>query len=257
MTESGINVTQVGHVLRVVIDRQERRNAIDSAARRALIAAFVQANTDLSVRMLVLTGAGDRAFCSGADLKEVGENSDPAGNPMSGPERNLYEVLLETYKPTLAVLNGATVGAGLELALACDLRIAADHAVLGLPEVTRGLGANAANVLLFRTISRSAAFELLYTGDLVSAERAYELGLLNQVVPADELASAEEQLTSRILRGAPLTLQRYKHIAVKSWGLPVPVALRLDAGPDPYSSEDRVEGVRAFLERRDPVWRNR
>ena len=248
-----------GHVKYLTINRPERRNAFDAATKDELVSAYVEANADPEVWAVCITGSGDRAFCAGRDLKEL--DADRAdgrqiGSPMEEPGRNLHEVVLETYKPTIASINGAAIGGGLELALACDLRIAADTATLGLPEVRRGMGANFASVLLFRLIPRALAFQLLYTGEPVTAVQALSWGLVNQVVPAAELPDATRALARQVVRGAPLTLRRYKEMAVKGWDIPVPAALRLNAGPNPYTSKDREEGVRAFVEKREPQWQN-
>lgn len=256
----GIVVTRSGGVGRVEIARPGRRNALSLRALAEVADAFLELGRDDDIAVIVLTGSGRDAFSAGVDLKEHAERDQagtPFERPMSGVARNVYELVLETPKPTLAALNGPAVGAGCELALACDLRVAADHAWMQLPEAKRGMGGNFASVLLPRLIPRAIALELLYTGARLPPERALEIGLINRVVPADGLSACVAELADGIAANAPLTVRRYKQVALKGWELPVPSALRLDVGPDPYTSEDRVEGIRAFLERRDPRWQGR
>jgi enoyl-CoA hydratase/carnithine racemase len=178
-------------------------------------------------------------------------------SPFRRPLRQVCEVMLETMKPTIAVLNGPAVGLGFELALSCDLRLAADHAYLALPEARRGLAATIGSAVLPRVLPRAVALEMLYTGERLAPARALELGLLNAVHPAAELAEKASEMVSRIVANAPLSLRRIKHVAAQTWDLPLATTLRLDVGPDPYGSEDREEGIAAFLEGRPPRWRGR
>lgn len=247
----------VDRVAYMTIDRPERANSINQAVRRGLIEAFADASTNPDVWLVVLRGTGEKVFCAGGDLKEKDELTRGIKRytaPMTGPERNLYETVLETYKPTIAVVNGAAYGGGMELALACDMRIAATGARFALPEAKRSMGANFASVVLPRLIPRAIAMQMLYTGEPITAEEAQHWGLINAVVPSEALDATVSALVAQILQNAPLSLMRYKHMAVKGWELPIASALRLDAGPNPYTSNDREEGVRAFVEKRQARW---
>ena len=259
MTEE-ITYEVADYVATVTINRPHRRNAIDLAAQERLVQLFDDALADPEVRVVVVTGAGDRAFCSGVDLKELDDlarSGKQVSTPMTGTSRNVFEALLETYKPTIAALNGPAVAGGCELALACDLRIAAEHAFIGLPEARRGMGANFASVVLPRLLPRAVALEMLYTGVHMDAPTAERWGLYNRTVPSDRLRSAVAEVASTIASNAPLTVRRFKEMAVKGWELPVHSALRLNVGPNPYTSRDREEGVRAYLEGRQPQWEGR
>ena len=250
--DSGIRWARRGAVVHILIDRPQVANALAPATMAALADAFVQAERDREVRVIVVRGAGERAFCAGVEL---GASEGGFVHPMKRTTRNLHELILETEKPTIAAVNGAAVGAGCEIALACDLRVAVTGARFGQTEAKVGMGGNFAAVLLPQLLPRALAMELLYTGRLFSAQEALAWGLLNRVVEADELDAAVQAMAEQIAANAPLTVQKMKATLIRSHGLPLAAALRLNVGPDPYGSEDRIEGALAFKEKRPPRFR--
>lgn len=241
----------------VTIDRPERRNALSQDVLMGLVEAFDRFDRDDDVWVVLVTGAGDAAFSAGRDLKELSERDDDglgAHLPMTGVHRNAFEAVYECRKPVVAGINGWALGGGLELAMACDLRVAAAHAKLGLPESLRGMGANFGAAILPRLVPVGVANDLLYFGGSVTAEEAQRWGLVNRVYASETFRDETEAYVRLLLERAPLSIRRYKAMMRKSLELPLSAALRLDLSPNPYLSEDRVEGVKAFVEKRAPRW---
>jgi E-phenylitaconyl-CoA hydratase len=261
-----IRVEREGHVLVITIDRPEARNALSLEMTKALCEAWRMLRDDAELRVAILTGAGDKAFCAGADLKEIGawyrsmtpiERREQAEREpgLGGITRNL-----DPGKPVIAAINGHCLAGGLELALACDLRLAAEHATFGLPEVRRGIMPGAGGTQrLPRAVPLAMALELLLCGDPIDARAALRAGLVNRVVPAARLMDEARALAGRIARNAPLAVQTVRAAAYRGLGLPLADGLRLEQMlAEPLrATEDADEGIRAFAEKRDPEFRGR
>jgi crotonobetainyl-CoA hydratase len=254
----------VGHVLLVTIDRPEARNAVNLAVASGLGAALEYAEREISVRSVVLTGAGDRAFCAGADLKAIARGEPVEAGPTEGQAATwgfAGYVRHHISKPTIAAVNGVALGGGTELVLASDLAVAAASARFGLPEVTHGLIAGGGGLLrLPRTVSHKAAMELILTGDVIDAEAALDLGLINRIVPDHEVLNAAMALAGRIAGNAPLAVQASKRVAYAMVdGAPVDEAalwhMSDQADVAMRASQDAAEGAAAFIERRAPIWK--
>ncbi len=247
-----------GHVARITIDRPDVRNALDVAAEEELAAVVRRLDADPEVRVVVLTGAGDRAFCAGADLRaqqrsglEYFAYQHPAGFGGLGAATDISV-------PILGRVNGHALGGGFELVLGCDLVVACEEAQLGLPEPTVGyLPLGGGVVQLTRRLPHALAMEMLLTARRLSAREALELGLVNQVVPRAELDVAVEALVERVLACAPLSLRAIKQLSAHTRHLPLDEAMqhRSLAVMTALGSQDAEEGPRAFREKRRPVWR--
>ncbi|MEM7285838.1 MAG: enoyl-CoA hydratase-related protein [Actinomycetota bacterium] len=251
-----------GHVARITIDRPERMNAFDIDTHEAFSAAIDRIQADDDIRVAVITGAGERAFCAGRDLKWTAEVSRASEEERAEVDRRTAAVTrlqfrFDITKPLIARVNGVALGGGLELALACDIIIAADHAEMGLPEARRGLIAGAMGIhRLPRQVPYHLAMGYLLTGRHFSAQRAAEMGLVNEVVPMSELDASVDAWVADIARCSPASLRATKQSALDALHLPLSDAASYvsDAEAAWRTSPDRIEGPRAFAEKRDPDW---
>ncbi len=235
----------------LTIERPERRNALSAEVRAGLFAGTRQFNADDSARVMVLTGSGDRAFCAGADLKEMADTALTVPPPDFLPQfgRNI-----EVPKPTIAAVNGVAYAGGFLLTQCCDLCIAADTARFAVTEVKVGRGSPWAAPLSWLVPPR-IALQIVLTGDPLSAQRAYEVGLVNEVVPAADLRPAAQALGERIAANAPLSVLASKRTAYLSRPDLFDEAERIWAPV--YRSADAQEGPAAFRDKRPPVWTGR
>jgi enoyl-CoA hydratase/carnithine racemase len=261
---SALIIEKSGKVATVTLNRPESYNALNFQLWRELTDAWIQLKADPEVWTIILTGAGDKAFCAGQDLKEMAqlkEEAEQQGRPYTSsmPEATPTKYL-EMPKPVIAAINGVAIGGGLELALASDIRIAADHARMGLLEVSRGIMPGAGGTQrLPRVIPFGIALELLMTAKLMDAREAYRIGLVNKVVPLADLISTAQELAATINENAPLAVRAVKEAAYKGLQMPLNEGLRFETLLLSHlrQSEDSREGPKAFAEKRKPVFRGR
>ncbi len=248
----------------LMLNRPESYNAINSHVWKGLIEYWLAVRDDPDVWTLVVTGAGEKAFCAGVDLKETIERKAQAekeGRPFVSAMPEITPMKgMDMPKPVIAAINGIAAGGGLELALACDIRIAAEHARLGLPEVARGLiPAAGGTQRIPRLIPFGLALELLMTGDFIDAREAHRLGLVNRVVPSGELMGTALALADKINQNGPLAVRAVKEAAYRGMQVPLNQGLHMEGLMlnRVRQSEDAWEGPRAFAEKRKPVFKGR
>lgn len=248
-----------GAVLVLRLNRPEARNALDPALMAALGRAVIDAEADADVHAIVLTGTGDRAFCAGMDLRAFAGGEGPGGGGDADATAAFVRLMDgDVAVPLVGAANATAVAGGLELLLGCDVIVASSDAVFGLPEVKRGLFAGGSGTALGRRIPLGVALELVLTGDTITATRAYELGLVNAVVPPGDVLSSAVAVAERIAANGPLGLRASKELVrlavtdSERWS-----ARRAELQRSVFASDDAREGATAFVEKRPPVWRGR
>lgn len=263
MTDAPVVLVEtVGHTMVITLNRPEARNAVNAAVGALVGAAVEAADNDPDIRAIILTGAGDQAFSAGADLKAIMK-----GEPVLEPGKEHWNFAgfanHFTSKPTIAAVNGNALGGGMELALSCDLIVAAETASFGLPEPSRGLLAGGGGV--FRAVQQlphRIAMKLILTGEPMPADEALRWGLINEVVPAGTALDAALALAAKIEKNAPLAVQGSKRIAYEAQGgVRTDEEARWQHTTEEFlillGSEDAMEGPTAFAEKRPPVWKAR
>ena len=250
-----IDYQKEGKIAIFTINRPEALNSMNVPAARELHKAMVDFRDDPELWVGIITGAGDRAFCAGADIKDMlpflKENLQ--NSPWAMPDTPMRG--LDLWKPLIAAVNGMALGGGLEIALACDIRIASEKARFGVPEVTLGLIPGwGATQRLPRMVSRCKAAELLLTGKPIDAQEAYRIGLVNIVVPPEAVMTTAREWAEIICQAGPLAVRAAKEAMIRGSSLTLEDGLRLENALEAYlmSTEDYTEGTNAFVEKRKP-----
>jgi len=253
-----LNLEQEGAVAVVTINRPAVLNALSEAVLREIESAFDTLAADAGVRAIVLTGAGEKAFVAGADIKELAAQTPVSGRETARRGQRLFTKIEQLGKPVIAAINGFALGGGCELALACTFRFAADTARIGLPEITLGiLPGYGGSVRLPRLIGKARAMEMILTGKPVTADEAFRSGLVNRVVPAASLVDEAKAFAADLAAKAPIALRYAMQSVERGLEMPVPEALELEATFFGLvaSTADMREGTTAFLEKRKPVFK--
>ncbi|MFZ1886739.1 MAG: enoyl-CoA hydratase-related protein [Candidatus Binataceae bacterium] len=246
---------QDGPIARVTINRPERLNACDFETYNRLAEIWTEFRDDPKLLVAILTGAGERAFCAGSDVK-----SNYAEGRGKSAGKSPFPVMLELHKPVIAAINGHANGGGLEQALACDIRVAAEHAQFGFGEVRLGwLPGGGGTQRLPRLIPLGRALEMLYTGNRIGAAEALRLGLVDHVVPMNQLMSKCDEIAAEICKSAPLAVQQIKRVAMGGLDVSLAEGLRLEhqGYEQLLKTEDSGEGGLAFAQKRQPNWKGK
>ena len=259
MTFDTLRIERDETVATVTVNRPEKRNALNAAVRKELLNVLDELREDDGVRVVVFTGARDKAFIAGADIQEFADRT-PLEQRAAMTGRRVFDEIAAFAKPTIAMINGYALGGGCELALACDLRIAADTARLGQPEINLGIiPGGGGTQRLPRLVGPGQAMRLVLTGDLVDAAEAREIGLIDLVFPAAELRERTMEVARRIGAKSPVALRMAKAAVRASAEMPLAAGLAYETELfiTCFASEDKREGIAAFLEKRSPTFQGR
>ncbi|MDQ6746537.1 MAG: enoyl-CoA hydratase-related protein [Candidatus Dormibacteraeota bacterium] len=249
-----------GHRATITLNRPDQRNPLGGGMLKDLLAAFQWARGEQQVRVVVLTGAGDKAFCAGADLSSFNPDENEVQRHLGRHLFvELFELMQDLGKPIVGRINGHALAGGMGLATSCDILVASDNATFGTPEINVGVWAMMIQAVLVRNLPRKVLLEMLLLGERVSAERAREIGLVSRVVPAAELDAAVDELTTKLAKKSPIVMRLGRDAFYRTQDMDFRAALEhLQAQLSLVTlTEDTKEGVLAFFEKREPEFKGR
>jgi enoyl-CoA hydratase len=248
-------IEREAHVATLTLNRPEKLNSLDEPLLRELLAAISVVDDDSSVRVTIVTGAGDRAFAAGADIAAMSEMTAPQAKRFAELGHRVGALIEGSRVPFIAAVNGFALGGGCEVALACDFIYASEKAKLGQPEVTLGiLPGFGGTQRLARRVGAARARELCMTGNMVGAQEALRIGLVNAVVPHEQLLTKVREVAAKIASRGPLAVAALKRVVLRGEDVPLPTANELEATAfaSLFGTSDQREGMRAFLDKREP-----
>ncbi len=260
MSEELVMLEKEAPLALITINRPKALNALNSKVLKALSETLDRVNDDEEIRVVVITGAGEKAFVAGADIAEMSEMTPLEGANFSRLGQLVFKKVEELKKPVIAAVNGFALGGGSELALACDFIYASENAKFGLPEVTLGIMPGFGGTQrLPRLIGKGRAKELIFTGKMISAKEALEMGMVNRVVPQEQLMDAVKEVASGIAKNGPIAVSIAKGLVDVGYDLPLDDGCLMESKSFGVcaSTEDKREGMKAFLEKRKPVFKGR
>jgi enoyl-CoA hydratase len=258
MSDKNLILERAKEVALITINRPHVLNALNRDTLSELFESFSELNADQGVKVIIITGSG-KAFVAGADISEMKDYSPEQAREFTTLGHMTMDSIQNAEKPVIAAVNGYALGGGLELALACDIILASETALLGVPEVNlatiQGFGGTQR---LPRLIGKSLAKELIFTGDTVTAKRAYEMGMVNRVFPSDDLLPEARKMALKIAQKGPVALKLAKRVIDDGYDMKLPEGCKLEreAFVDCFNTSDRKEGMKAFLEKRKPNFTN-
>ena len=260
MSEELVLLEKTPPLATITINRPKALNALNSKVLKALEEVLDQVNVDDEIRVVIITGSGEKAFVAGADIAEMSEMTPLEGSNFSRLGQLVFKKVEELKKPVIAAVNGYALGGGSELALACDFIYASENAKFGLPEVTLGIFPGFGGTQrLPRLIGKGRAKELIFTGKMISASEAYEIGMVNKVVPLDQLMDAVKEVATQIAKNGPIAVYIAKNLVDVGYDIPLDDGCLMESRSFGMccSTEDKKEGMKAFLEKRKPVFKGR